>query len=123
MAYGVEHIKKNQETEGMSKSTEERGDLLIRNIWKRQADCILDMPITNLDATSNIHRQPEAVLLSHEREKKKYIQACLDYRRHFSPVVVLCSGNEAKVRSTTQPYRKPHQEIRNVLFRNVVQPS
>ena len=76
-----------EETEGVSTPTEERGDLLIRNIWKHQTDCILDVRITNLDAPSNIHRKPEAVLLSHEREKKKkYLQLCLDQRRHFSPL-------------------------------------
>ena len=90
-----------EETEGMSTPTEERGDLLIRNLWKHQTDCILDVRITNLDAPSNIHRKPESVLLSHEREKKKkYLQACLDQRRHFSPFVVSCDGvlgKEAKV--------------------------
>ena len=34
--------------------TEERGDLLIRNIWKHQTDCMLDVRITNLDAPFNI---------------------------------------------------------------------
>ena len=81
--------------------TEARDDILLRNIWKHQTDCILDVRITNLDAPSNIHRKPEAVLLSQEREKKKkYLQACLDQRRHFSPLVVSCDGvlgNEAKV--------------------------
>ena len=78
--------------------TEERGDLIIRNVWKHQSDCFLDVRITNLDAPSNIHRRPEAV---HEREKKKkYLQSCLDQRRHFSAFVVPCDavlGNEAKV--------------------------
>ena len=60
-----------EETEGMSTPTEEeRGALLIRNLWKHQTDCMLDVQITNLDAPSNIHRKPEAVLLSQEREKK-----------------------------------------------------
>ena len=73
----------------MSTPTEERGHLQIGNIWKHQTDCILDVRITNLDAPSNIHRKLEAVLLSHEREKKKkYIQACLDQRRNFSHFVV-----------------------------------
>ena len=83
-----------EETEGMSTLTEERGDLLtlIRNKWKHQTDCILDVRILNLDAPSNIQRKPEAVLLSREREKKKYLQACLDLRRHFSPFVVSCAG-------------------------------
>ena len=59
------------------------------------------MRTTNLDAPANIHRKPEAVLLAHEREKKKkQLQACLDQRRHFSPFVVSCDeglANETKV--------------------------
>ena len=63
-------------------------------------DCILDVRITNLDAPSNIRRKLEAVLLL--EKKKKYLQACLDQRRHFSLslFVVSCDGvlgNEAKV--------------------------
>ena len=51
----------------------------------------LDLRITNVDASSNIHRKPEAVLFSHEREiKKKYLQVYLDQHRHFSPFVVGC---------------------------------
>ena len=57
--------------EGMFTPTEERGDLQIRNLWKHQTDCIMDVRITNVDAQSNIHRKPEAVLLSQERQKKK----------------------------------------------------
>ena len=61
-----------EETEGMSTPTEERGDLLILNLWKHQTDCILDVCITKLKASSNIDRKPEAVLLStNETEKKK----------------------------------------------------
>ena len=64
----------------------------------------------NLDASSNIHRKPEAVLLSHEREKKKkYLQG---------KAVTSCDGvlgNEVKgVYFKTLPRR----EIRKVLFRN-----
>ena len=36
-----------EETEGTSTSAEERGDLLIRNLWEHQTDCILDVRITN----------------------------------------------------------------------------
>ena len=57
--------------------------------------------MTSLDAPSNIHRKPEAVLLSHDREKKKkYLEACLDQLRQFTLFVVSCDGvlgNEAKV--------------------------
>ena len=52
-----------EETERMSTPAEE---LLIRNIWKHQTDCILDVRTTNLDAPSNIQRKPEAVLRNEE---------------------------------------------------------
>ena len=42
----------------MCTPTEERGDLLIWNLWKHQTDCILDVRITNLDASSNNNRKP-----------------------------------------------------------------
>ena len=78
----------------MSTPTEECGDLLIRNIWKYQTDCILDVRIANVHASTNIQRKQEAV------EKKKYLQVCLDQRLRFSPIVVPCDGvlgNEAKL--------------------------
>ena len=69
----------------MTTPTEKRGDILLRNIWKQQDDCTLDVRITYLYAPSKIHRKSEAVLHFHEREKKKkYLQACLAQRRHFS---------------------------------------
>ena len=48
-----------EETEGMYTPTEERGDLAIRNLWKYQTDCILDVRITNLDAPSDIRHSSE----------------------------------------------------------------
>ena len=45
-----------EETKGMSTSTDERGNLQTRNIWKHPTDCILDVRITYLDALSNIHK-------------------------------------------------------------------
>ena len=82
-------------------------------------DCILDERVTNLDAPSHSYRKQEAVLLSHERDKKKnYLQACQDQRRHCSAFVVSCDGvlgNEAKVQLYPE---KLCQEIGNVQFRN-----
>jgi hypothetical protein len=82
-------------------SSEERGDILIRNLWQNGTDCILDVRITDTDAASYRHKDPKKVLEQHEREKKKkYLQACLDQRRHFSPFVVSTDGligREAKV--------------------------
>ena len=106
----------------MSTPTYERGNLLFRILWEHHSDCTVDVRITNPVAPSIIHRKPEAVLLSHEEKKKKYLQACLDQRRHFSPCEVSCDevlANEAKVVLQSLAGRKPGQEIRKVLFRNV----
>ena len=103
----------------MSTPTDERGDLLIGYIYvKHPTDCILWICVPRI-----LMHHP-TVLLSHEREKnKKYLQACLDQRRHFSPFVLSCDGSEcldAKPRhcSTTycaKPCRKARREIRKVL--------
>jgi hypothetical protein len=72
---------------------EERGDVLIRGLWQKGTDAIIDVRITDLDAKTNISRSPMKVLAQHEREKKrKYLEACLDQRRHFSPFVVSTDG-------------------------------
>eukprot|EP00957_Ditylum_brightwellii_P124774 9510951-Ditylum_brightwellii.AAC.1 len=55
------------------------GDLMIRHLWKRQTDCILDSRITNTDAKSYISCSMESVLAVQEKEKKdKYLQACFE---------------------------------------------
>ena len=73
-----------EETEGMSTPAEERGDLLVRFLWKHQTDCILDVRTT---AQSSAKRR---------RATSK--PACTS--ASFSPFVVSCDGvlgNEAKV--------------------------
>jgi hypothetical protein len=63
--------------------------------------CIIDVRITDVDAKSNRSKDSDKVLSAHEREKKKkYLGACLDQRRHFSPFVVSTDGllgKEAKI--------------------------
>jgi hypothetical protein len=73
---------------------EERGDVLIRGLWQQGTDAIIDVCITNLlDAKSNISQAPMKVLAAHKREKKrKYLEPCLEQRRHFSPFVVSTDG-------------------------------
>ena len=71
----------------------DRGDVLIRGLWARGMDCIIDIHITNTDATSNCSKDPLKVLAAHEHEKKrKYLQPCLLQRRHFTPFVVSTDG-------------------------------
>jgi hypothetical protein len=49
----------------------DRGDVLIRGLWALVTDCIIDVPITNVDANANLSKDPNKVLSTHEREKKK----------------------------------------------------
>ena len=76
---------------------EDRGDLLIRSFWDHATDLIVDVRITDTDAKSYKSRDPAKVLASQEREKKKkYLEPCLQRRRHFTPFVVSADGLKGK---------------------------
>ena len=77
------------------------------------------MRIANLDAPSNIHRKPKAVILSHEREMKKYLQANAVTSLPLWFHVMEYLEMKPRYSSATKPCRKLRQEIRKVLFRNV----
>jgi hypothetical protein len=74
--------------------------VLIRGLWERGTDCIIDVRITDVDAKSNLSKHPEKVLIAQEKgKKKKYLEACLEQRGHFTPFVVstdILLGKEAK---------------------------
>ena len=71
----------------------ERGDLLIRGFWSAGTDCILDVRVTDTDAKSYCKWPLHKVLESQEKEKKrKYLGACLENRRHFTPFVLSVDG-------------------------------
>jgi hypothetical protein len=77
----------------LPKQSEDRGDILVRGLWARRTDCIIDVRITDVDAKSQRSKDPLKVLEAHEREKKKkYLEACLEQRRHFSPFVASTDG-------------------------------
>ena len=49
--------------------------------------------VTDTDAKSYCKRTPAKVLESQEKEKKrKYLEACLERRRHFTPFVFSVDG-------------------------------
>jgi hypothetical protein len=63
---------------------------------------IINVRVTDTDAKSNRSKKAHAkVLAAHEREKKKkYLEACLEHHRHFTPFVVSTDGllgKEAKI--------------------------
>jgi hypothetical protein len=73
--------------------TEDRGNILVRGLWARGTDCIIDVRITDVDSKTQRSKDPHKVLKVYQREKKKkYLEACLEQRRHFSPFVALTDG-------------------------------
>ena len=49
---------------------------------------MFDIRIVNLDVCSYLHMTPEKALAKAEKEKKDfYLQACLERRRTFTPMV------------------------------------
>jgi hypothetical protein len=64
----------------------DQGDVLIRGLCG--TGCIMDV-----NAVSNCSKDPQKVLNTHNWEKKKkYLEACLEQRRHFTPCVVSIDG-------------------------------
>jgi len=66
----------------------DRGDLLIHGLYEKQTSCILDVRVTDTDQPSYRSSTPDVIIKRQETEKKKrYLNACLEQRRHFSPFV------------------------------------
>ena len=54
---------------------------------------MFDIPIVNLNAGSYLCMTPENALVKVEKEKKDlYLQACLERRRNFTPMVYSVDG-------------------------------
>ena len=82
-------------TPGISppEATEQKGDLLIRDLWDNGTDSVHDMRVVNTDAKSYWGRTPEKCMEEAEKGKKKmYLEACLQQRRHFSLFVASVDG-------------------------------
>ena len=74
-------------------ATEQKGDLLIRDLWSNRTDSVHYMRVVNTDAKSYWERSPEKCLEEAERgQKKMYLEACLQQRRHFSPFLASVDG-------------------------------
>ena len=57
---------------------EQKGDLLIHDLWKNGTDSVHDMHVANTDAKSHLANTPEKCLQEAERAKKKmYLDSCL----------------------------------------------
>lgn len=76
-----------------NRDNRERGDLLIPSLWRRGFDCIVDVQMNNLDATSYKDSDPMKVLENGERIKKnKHLPGCIEQRRDFTPFIMSLDG-------------------------------
>ena len=72
---------------------EQKGDLLIRDLWANGTDSVHNMRVVNTDAKSYWEKSPERFLEEAESGKKKmYLEACLQQRQHFSLFVTSVDG-------------------------------
>ena len=74
-------------------ATEQKGDLLIRDLWNNGTESVHDMRVMNNDAKLLLEKTPEKSLQESEQANKKmYLEACLQQRRHFPPFVASVDG-------------------------------
>jgi len=80
-----------------TQSDQSRGDTAIMGFWKQGRKTIFDYRITDTDCRSYQNMAPEKVLEKMEGEKKgKYLEACLERRRDFTPMVYTVDGMPGK---------------------------
>ena len=73
--------------------TEQKCDILIRDLWQQGTDSVHDMCVVNTDALLYVRRSPEKCLQEAKRVKKKmYLEACLQQRQNFSSFVTSVGG-------------------------------
>ena len=71
----------------------ERGDAEVHGFWERGRPCIFDVRITDTDAQSYCNKDVPKVLAAQEKEKKdKYLKACHEMRKDFTPMVYSVNG-------------------------------
>ena len=74
-------------------ATEQKGDVLICDLWHNGTYSVHDMRVMNTDAKSHLENTPEKCLQEAEQEKKNmYLYACLQQHRHFLPSLPLLMG-------------------------------
>ena len=67
---------------------ESRADVSAHGFWKRGTTAMFDIRIVNLNAGSYLRMTPEKDLSKAEKEKEDmYLQAYLELRRTFTPMV------------------------------------
>ena len=74
-------------------ATEQKGNLLIHDIWHNGTNSVLDMRVMNTDARNHLAKKPGKCLqLKEQLNKKMYLEECLQKCQHFSPLVASVDG-------------------------------
>ena len=69
---------------------------MVHGFWETGRDAVFNVRITDADAPSNRNRSLGAILRDHcNRKKAQYLHACLQNRRHFTPLVFTVDGKMA----------------------------
>ena len=96
------HTISDQEIrQGSDKDKEMRGDVMVRGLWDRQVDTIIDVKLGDADADSYKYEPIEALLTRRYTIKKdNHGKHCHDQWKHFSAFVLsvdIILGREARV--------------------------
>ena len=76
-------------TPASKETSDQKGYLLIRDLWQRGTNSIRNMHVVNNDALSHQNKSLEKCLQTSEKEEERnYLEACLPQRRHFYPFLI-----------------------------------
>ena len=90
----LQHIgSTNRDNATSPEATEQKGDLLIHDLWQNGTDSVHDMHVVKTDAETHLAKPLEKCLQESEGEKKRmYLEAYLQQCRHLSPFVASGDG-------------------------------
>ena len=72
---------------------EQKGDLLIRDVWGWGTDCIQDTCVVSTDVESYLKKKSAKSLVVEKRDKNcNYLDSCMNQKCQFSPLVISIDG-------------------------------
>jgi len=109
-------VREADEIRGVSAQVADFG---VRGVWQPQTEVLFDVRVVDTDTQSYAHRTVSAVLLTAEKEKRKYTHAAQVCHASFSPFVVSVDGVMARearftVRFTDRlstRWSKPYRQV------------
>jgi hypothetical protein len=107
--------------ERWSTPPEIRGDVAAHGFWTRGTTAIFDIRVSDTDARSFRNQDPTKVLERQAKAKKsKYLDSCLEARRHFTPLVFSIDGLRSKetiaasqrlARLLSEKWHRPYSQV------------